>query len=50
MEWDQLSWERSILDVPFLDDEELPFLREFDDHPEVSLEEVLEILPPTTFS
>ncbi|KEQ62169.1 uncharacterized protein M437DRAFT_66605 [Aureobasidium melanogenum CBS 110374] len=50
MEWDQLSWERSILDMPFLDDEELPFLREFDDHPEVSLEEVLEILPPTTFS
>lgn len=50
MEWYQLSWERSILGMPFLDDEELPFLREFDDRPGVSLAEVLEILRPTIFS
>lgn len=50
MEWDQLSWERSFLDMPFLDDEELPFLRQFDNHPEVSIEEVLDIIQPNVFS
>ncbi|KAH0374103.1 hypothetical protein KCU65_g329, partial [Aureobasidium melanogenum] len=50
MEWDQLSRERSILDMPFLDDGELPFLRQFDNHPEVSIEKVLDILQPTSHS
>ncbi|KAG9603745.1 hypothetical protein KCU77_g1625, partial [Aureobasidium melanogenum] len=49
MEWDQLTWERFILGMPFLY-EDLPFLRQFDNVPEVSLHQVLEILQPTSTS
>ncbi|KAG9697952.1 hypothetical protein KCU95_g3137, partial [Aureobasidium melanogenum] len=44
-----LSWERFILGMPFLY-EDLPFLRQFDHAPEVSVYEVLDILQPTPFS
>ncbi|KAH0399510.1 hypothetical protein KCU89_g6133, partial [Aureobasidium melanogenum] len=49
MEWDQLSWERFILGMPFLY-EDLPFLRQFDNAPGVSVYEVLDIHQPTPTS
>ncbi|KAG9671541.1 hypothetical protein KCU99_g4763, partial [Aureobasidium melanogenum] len=49
MEWDQLSWERFILGMPFLY-EDLPFLRQFDNAPGVSVYEVLDIPRPTPTS
>ncbi|KAK5999407.1 hypothetical protein QM012_005532 [Aureobasidium pullulans] len=42
-EHDQLVYEQSMLDMPFLE-EDLAFLAEFDGHPEVSVHEVLDIL------
>ncbi|KAG9517881.1 hypothetical protein KCV07_g5899, partial [Aureobasidium melanogenum] len=49
MEWDQLSWERFILGMPFLY-EDLPFLRQFDNAPGVSVYEVPDIPQPTPTS
>ncbi|KAG9527712.1 hypothetical protein KCU93_g4882, partial [Aureobasidium melanogenum] len=49
MEWDQLTWERFILGMPILY-EDLPFLRQFDNAPEVSVYKALDIHQPTPTS